>query len=264
MIPRCSAQPSQRGLLCVSVCMLMLRFPLCGQALMTQSRVAVPDVTKRPMRLAQDILEEHGFTQIRVSTLEDTAAAGTVLRQLPPAHTPVPRGSPVSLLVSNGASRGPFEMPDLFGKTIPEAQQILKSQKIAIREAGTQPSPQPPGTIIAQQPSAGASLPPDHIANVTLAAAMPREVQVPRVIGMQQYKAMQQLVSARLSTGTAYSRPDNAAAGVVIAQSPGPGDLVALLTPVNITISSGPPSLLQIRFSFLISSARTCRLQNRY
>ncbi len=67
-----------------------------------REQVAVPNVVGRDQSEAANLLGRAGFTAAVQTENSDTVAAGKVIRTDPPAPTPVPKGSTVTLVVSAG------------------------------------------------------------------------------------------------------------------------------------------------------------------
>ncbi len=233
------------GLLAIGLGPILIPAPCRGQTplnkMLVQS-VLVPDVQGKQFFEASSILERLSLRGQQASRVESDAPAGTVVLQDPQPKSRVARGSPVRLSVSTGRTAPASRMPDLFGMTQNSANTALRRFEIRVVPSGTIPSPQPAGTIVAQVPAANAELPPDRIARVTIAAALPPRRVVPKVIGMQLTIAVQILSRAGLTTGEVTRRPDPSPPDMVVEQDPPPGQDADPRMPVNLTISDGRPA----------------------
>jgi beta-lactam-binding protein with PASTA domain len=149
-------------------------------------KVDVPDTVGTEDRLAALRLRRVGLDVGVTAHLPDaTAPAGTVIAQDPPAHAQGIAQPSVNLLVAaadNEAADG-FVMPDLTGLPVVAAQTAL--EKVGIKSAtpsfadvhvppvgtGNAPPVPPvaPGSVIAQQPPAGARV--DQTTEVKLTVA---------------------------------------------------------------------------------------------
>ncbi|MPM78235.1 hypothetical protein SDC9_125246 [bioreactor metagenome] len=86
-----------------------------------------------------------------------TIAEGTVIRQEPESFKKIPMGSEVLLTVSSGLQK--IKVPNLQGKTVAEAQNLLLEAGLVLGDVGVTADPsQPRGVITAQQPSADTEL----------------------------------------------------------------------------------------------------------
>ncbi len=204
--------------------------------------VVVPDVQGKQLSEASGILERLGLRAQQARRVESDTPAGTVVQEEPQPKSHVARGSAVQLDVSTGRAAPASRMPDLFGMTQDSANAALRRFEIRVVPSGTTPSPQPAGTIVTQVPAPNAELPPDRIARVTLAAALPPRRVVPKVIGMQLTIAVQILSRAGLTTGQVTYRSDASPAEMVLDQDPPPGQDADPRMPVNLTLSDGKPA----------------------
>jgi beta-lactam-binding protein with PASTA domain len=90
--------------------------------LYTPETVQVPDVTGKQYNDAANTLNGLGL-KAKKKPVDDPAAAGTVVDQDPPAFKDVAPGTTVTLSVSNGK----VKLPDVRGKKLEDALQILNT-----------------------------------------------------------------------------------------------------------------------------------------
>jgi beta-lactam-binding protein with PASTA domain len=160
---------------------------------------------------------------------------GIVLDQAPPAHTTVPQGTKVTLVVSNGPPG--VAMPDVVGLAAADAVNALQARKL-VPTLQQKPSQEAPGTVLAQSPKPGARATPGT--NVVLQVAKGNAaVSVPNVVGQSQAQAVSALQQAGLKATTAQV-PSKQPAGTVVAQNPPGGQKVSKGSPVRLNISKGP------------------------
>ncbi|HVZ84934.1 MAG TPA: PASTA domain-containing protein [Terracidiphilus sp.] len=136
-------------------------------------KVDVPDTVGSDQRLAALQLRRAGLDVSTVARLPwDGAAEGDVIAQDPPAHAQGIARPSVSLLTAAppDTSADGFVMPDLTGMPVVTAQQQLAAVGIKtatptfvdvpippVGAAGTTPAPPTaPGSVVGQQPAAGA------------------------------------------------------------------------------------------------------------
>lgn len=116
----------------------------------------VPDVTGRDVRYAAVTLEEVGLwpeTEVRIHY---AARAGIVVGQDPPAGRSLARDTGVTLLVSRGAPRVTYVMPNLVGDTLDEVTDVLNRMNMNIRaEYEKPPSDTPIDVVFYQDPLPG-------------------------------------------------------------------------------------------------------------
>lgn len=118
-------------------------------------RVArVPNVVGQTQQQAQVAIENAGFELGDVSERDNEAARGTVLSMSPEPNTEVRLPAVVSVVVSGGPSQ--VDVPDVAGRSLPEARMIIESAGLVSGEVETDTlSMLPPGTVISQSPSSG-------------------------------------------------------------------------------------------------------------
>jgi serine/threonine-protein kinase len=132
-------------------------------------------------------------------------------------------------------------VPNLVGKTIEEAAQILASRKLKLVEAGKKYSNRfPPGSIISQTPRAGKLL--KEGSKVRVVVSLGREmVNVADVKGERESKAVAILTELGLKwKESTYEFNDDIPLGRVISQTPSAGERVAKGSSFTLVISKGP------------------------
>lgn len=95
--------------------------------------VIIPDVTGEPLLRAQSILQENNIRAGYLAKIyRRNIEENIVISQDPPAGDKIRRAGPVSLLVSQGREPVHYCMPELIGKSLTEAEQIIQSLHLAI------------------------------------------------------------------------------------------------------------------------------------
>ncbi len=139
--------------------------------------LSIPDVRGKSEHDAVLLIRQKGLELGAVAHLPDArVAVGTVLAQDPDANARRAAQPSVSLLIASpvAAETSAYVMPDLSGKPYPEATAMLTHAGLhAEANAGAPPGAQVavpagavPGTVIAQQPPAGARV--DAASRITL------------------------------------------------------------------------------------------------
>jgi eukaryotic-like serine/threonine-protein kinase len=148
-------------------------------------KVEVPDTVGSQQRVAALQLRRVGLELGTVAQLPWSGAAeGTVLAQDPPAHAQGIERPSVNLLVAapGAETADAFVMPNLAGTPIVSAQALL--EKVGIKTAppvfidvpiapvgagdATPTAPTPPGSVIAQDPPAGARVEQSTLVKLTV------------------------------------------------------------------------------------------------
>ncbi len=117
----------------------------------------VPMVVGATERTAVVQMQNETFQVKVVFEQSSTIAEGTVIRQEPESFKKIPMGSEVLLTVSSGLQK--IKVPNLQGKTVAEAQNLLLEAGFGLGDVGVTADPaRPRGVITAQQPSADTEL----------------------------------------------------------------------------------------------------------
>src|ERR1700741_4302958 len=130
-------------------------------------------------------------------------------------------------------------MPNLVGKSVSEASQMLQSRGLVLRVADRLYSDQPINVVVRQTPTAGLLMKVSQQAHVVLSLGQ-RQLQIPLLEGNSLRASRIELLRAGLQVGevSAITMTDKPADEVII-QTPRPGAGAA--TPrVDVLVSQGP------------------------
>ena len=171
--------PSQRGsrrrellpawvvITAAAIIALLLGAAAAVPAVLASRRVEVPDVTGLPVQTASDRLELAGFEVERGDErFSSEVPKGSVIEQTPGPGAEAAPGATILLVVSAGTDT--FEMPDVVGKQLDLARQVLASRGLAIR-IDVVPSETASGTVISTVPAPGARVTTSDVVRVTVA-----------------------------------------------------------------------------------------------
>jgi serine/threonine-protein kinase len=130
-------------------------------------------------------------------------------------------------------------MPNLVGKNVSEASQLLQSRGLLLRVADRVYSDQPINVVVRQTPPSGLLMKVSQQAHVVLSLGQ-RQLQIPLLEGNSLRVSRIELLRAGLQVGevTAVSMPDQPMDAVVI-QTPRPG-AGASSPRVDVLVSQGP------------------------
>ncbi len=112
--------------------------------------VAVPDVVGQPYANAAGALKGAGFAVTRAD-VESDEPDGRVVAEDPPAGTPVPKGTKITLSVSKGPSKS--QVPDVTFQTQPDAETLLTGAGFKVATTTTDVTdPASDGVVLSQEP----------------------------------------------------------------------------------------------------------------
>jgi eukaryotic-like serine/threonine-protein kinase len=135
-------------------------------------------------------LVEGAITQV----YDDTAPRGQVLQSDPASGQQVHNGSAVAVTVSKGPQ--PVQVPDVTGQSQQDAESALRNARLGILlDPQVNSDTVPAGSVISQDPAAGAMLLPGQKVTLVLSKG-PVLVPVPNVVGQKWADAKTQLEQA--------------------------------------------------------------------
>ena len=120
--------------------------------------VTVPDLTNYLQADGEQQLKDLGVSVLVTQAVDETVAAGSIIRTDPAAGSQVAAGTTVVIYVSRPQVSTTTKVPSLVGMTVNDARTLLVQNKLGLGSQSEQYSDQPAGTIISQTPGAGASI----------------------------------------------------------------------------------------------------------
>jgi eukaryotic-like serine/threonine-protein kinase len=199
------------------------------------SSYSVPNVVNLPLATAQqDIANAHLVSQV-TRQASSTVPKNDVISTSPPFGTTVAKGSTVKLVVSTGA--GTVSVPNVLGQTATAATSALAAKGLQVNQKPAPNSTQPKGTVVGQNPPAGANVAPNSTVTIDVSGG---GAQVPSVIGDPVGTAQQILSNAGFNVVTrTVAGPSGSTPGNVFSQNPSGGTLPQGGT-VTIYVASQP------------------------
>jgi serine/threonine-protein kinase len=209
--------------------------------------LTMPELEGVPSNTAQEELTRLGFTDIVVQQdFDNEMLEGFVIRTDPGASQLAERDATITVYVSKGPE--PFPLPDLSGRSIPEAQSLASDRGLSlIVDTDTIEVTQDSGLvgmIAAQTPSAGTEVVFGDEIHVKLGVI--RQVAVPDLQGVSEDDARAALLDLGLTlnvAGTVEVSADSGLEGLIAEQSPQAGLMVddGSVVTVNIGVVTPPP-----------------------
>lgn len=202
-------------------------------------QVAVPNVIEMEHTEAVEELQAAGFT-IGEETEEfsEELAANHITRTIPEAGKMRDRETAVQLFISKGKEQ--VKMNDFVGKTLEEATKELETQKFDPANATEEFSDEPKGTILSQQPAAGAEV---IISETTVELIVSKGQDMRKVENLAGFTEGNLNDYARSSGFNiriiSEESSDKVEAGKVMSQSPAAGEQLVAGSTIEVTLSSG-------------------------
>ena len=132
--------------------------------------VTIPDLTNYVQADGEQQLKDLGVSVLVTQAVDESVAAGSIIRTDPVAGSQVAAGTTVVVYVSRPQVSTTTKVPSLTGMNINDARTLLVQNKLGLGSQSDQYSSQPAGTIISQSPGAGASVKLNSRVNVVVSA----------------------------------------------------------------------------------------------
>jgi serine/threonine-protein kinase len=200
--------------------------------------VEIPDVRNLTPDDAQAKLEDLGFKVQVVNQASADVEKDHVIGTNPAAGAKPKKGSTVKLLVSTGPEQ--VAVPSVVGKQRNDAENILRDAGFQVQVNEVDAPDEQPGTVLDQDPGAGAKVDPGTTVNLTVAKQPQQQlVTVRNVVGFTEDAAKQALESDGLKVKVQDQRPPDPTKpeGTVVSQSIPPGTQVAQNTEITIMVN---------------------------
>jgi eukaryotic-like serine/threonine-protein kinase len=202
----------------------------------TISNVDVPKVTSLSEQEAIQKLTDAGFKPVVQQGASATVAKGIVFDENPPAGTPLPPNSNVTITVSAGPAA--VKVPDLTNKLLPDATTALQQSKLKLGTQTQQDSQLAPGTVISQSPAPGQTVNQGSPVDVVVASGTGT---VPDVRGIPVDQAEQELTAAGYSFHINEQPDTTHDPGTVLNQSPNHDSKAKIGSLVQLYVAATPP-----------------------
>lgn len=199
--------------------------------------IAVPDVKGKTLVEAEAILKDNNLDFTLKEEFDAKVPTGTVIKQSPGAGSHVKAGRKIQLTVSKGAEPG--VVPDLKGKNLAEATEMLHAAKLAVGKVTVQyKEGAAQGAVLSQDIEAGkkvaAGTKVDLVVNISKGQSV-----VPDLKGLTLSDARERLSSMGLMVGSVTTKEDSAPKGTVIGAEPGFGKVLSEGSVVTLIVSGG-------------------------
>ncbi|MHC4619015.1 MAG: PASTA domain-containing protein [Planctomycetota bacterium] len=208
--------------------------------IISSGKPEVPNVVGMTQAQAKTTIEAVDSLKVGAVNVQysDTVAAGRVISQYPGGGAIVPVGSFVDLVVSLGAAA---TVPEVVGMSQAGASAAIVAANLTVGTiTGAHSDTIAAGDVLSQDPVSGTTVPAGSAVN--LVVSLGPAATVPDVIDRPQADANSAIGDAGLVVGiVVYQSSDIIPTGTVMNQSPAGGTTVALGSPVDLVVSSGPP-----------------------
>jgi beta-lactam-binding protein with PASTA domain/predicted Ser/Thr protein kinase len=197
------------------------------------AQVSIPAVNGEGRRAVRRTLRRLGLRVTEREQPSDELPENHVIETVPGNGEQVDKGTTVLLRVSSGKQK--TGVPSVVGSDVDDATAQLEDAGFVVRTR-EEVSDKDPGTVLAQSPGPGGSVPRGTRVTLTVAKA-PEEVEVPDVLGETARDATQTLSGRGFEVSTRERAVDSEEGdGVVLEQSPSSGAKARRGARVTITV----------------------------
>jgi beta-lactam-binding protein with PASTA domain len=218
-------------------------------------RAVVPAVVGMTEADAVQEIEAAGLEAV-ANPAENQRPEGEVFAQAPGGGTQLEEGEPVVISVSTGppstttvtttttetVTQPPppanVTVPDVVGQSQVEAGDVLEGNGV-VADSYPVPSDEPAGTVISQNPAAGAVTKEGETVrlNVSLGPGARETADIPDVTGLEASEARQRARVAGFTVRTVFRKPPSQEeAGEVLTQTPSAGATAPILTQITLFV----------------------------
>ena len=178
----------------------------------------------------------------QIEYAHNDAPAGIVISQSPEPGSAVDPEVGLQVTVSRGQELPPVAMPDVRGLMLDDAEQRLRQAGfISVSRVASGTTTNRPGSVVSQQPSAGAMVERSMPVYLSYSLAGDVVVQVPALRGQDAQTAQIRLRAERLAVaGIEYTDDPSVPTGTVVRTQPAAGSYMLANTPVRLVVNAAP------------------------
>ena len=197
--------------------------------------VLVPTLAGATEAGAADRLDRAGLTVGQTTARPAGGPPGSVVDQDPEGGSYVEPGTAIDVVLAATE----VEVPDVAGTTVERAKPRLAAVRLEVGEITSKPSTDvEAGTIIGQNPRAGATAAIGSSVDLTIASPPARTV--PDLAGLTVDEASGRLADGELTLGRVVERVGTEPPGRIVGQEPRPGTEVARGSAVGVVVAKAP------------------------
>ena len=152
------------------------------------------------------------------------------------------------------------QVPEVVGKQLALARQILEDGKLRVNVAETYDSTVPPGQVVSQEPEPGKTVKSERLITIYVSKGG-EDLEMPDLAGLTKSAATERIQKAGLVLGSIYEKYSNDEPGTVVSHDPAAGTKISRGQTIDLTISRGLVGSPEVATTS--SSTRTVREDER-
>ncbi len=129
-------------------------------------------------------------------------------------------------------------VPDVKGKQLALARQILEDENLRVNVAETYDANVPPGQVVSQDPEPGRNVKTARLVTIYISKGG-EEIEMPDLKGLSKFAATERLQKLGLKVGSIYEKDDDAEPGTVLSHDPKDGAKITRGQSIDLIISRG-------------------------
>ena len=136
------------------------------------------------------------------------------------------------------SSEGEVPVPDVTGKQLALARQILEDGKLRVNVAETYDANVPAGQVVSQDPDPGRSVKADRLVTIYVSKGG-ESIDMPDLVGLTKSAAIERLQKLGLNLGSVYEKDSADEPGIVVSHDPAVGTKIVRGQNIDLIVSRG-------------------------
>ncbi|MBR1729025.1 MAG: Stk1 family PASTA domain-containing Ser/Thr kinase [Selenomonadaceae bacterium] len=138
----------------------------------------------------------------------------------------------------NFTNREEVKVPEVTGKQLALARQILEDGKLRVNVAETYDASVPPGQVVSQDPEPGKTVKSERLVTIYVSKGG-EDLDMPDLEGLTKSAATERIQKAGLILGSVYEKYSNEEPGTVLSHDPAKGTKISRGQTIDLTVSRG-------------------------
>lgn len=143
-----------------------------------------------------------------------------------------------TFMAFGGNGEGEVPVPDVTGKQLALARQILEDGKLRVNVAETYDANVPAGTVVSQDPDPGRSVKSDRLVTIYVSKGG-ESIDMPDLVGLTKSAAIERLQKLGLNLGSVYEKDAAEEPGTVVSHDPAVGTKIVRGQNIDLVVSRG-------------------------
>ena len=147
-------------------------------------------------------------------------------------------------------------VPDVVGKQLTLARQILEDGKLRVNVAETYDANVPPGQVVSQDPESGKRVKSERLVTIYVSKGG-EDIEMPDLQGLSKSAATERLHKIGLTVGSVYEKYSSEEPGTVLSHDPTKGTKISRGQSIDLTVSRGTNAVAQTEHENNVNESST-------